>query len=610
MSSVPVHKNNFTRLLSQLIGSLNRQEKMSAAALCAAMGVGAILETIGIAMIMPFIQLINHREYIQTQPRIAKLYELMGSPSELNFIIIMGFALLAMYVLKNLYFVFLYTFQGRFFESKKINLTRDLLSAYMGNPYLFHLQRNTAELIRNISVVTKFIDTVWVPVMLLIVEFFVVTVILAFLFAIQPMATLMAIVAIGLSTAIFYKAVRSKVSIWTRELFSHTHFMIKWLNQSLSGIKEIKVLGKEKFFLNSYMHHYESAAKLNRNTTVLNQMPRLFIETITVAGVVAFVTTILLTKGFAYDLTTMLALFAVAAFRLMPSMNRIVLASITLREGTTLSDLMADCIAELAEQRSATTSAKALAKRSAPAVVFQKTIELRNLSFKYPSAKDASINAVNLTIERGQSVAFVGHSGAGKTTVVNLILGLLNPNSGELLIDGFDISKNIEGWQRKIGYIPQNIFLSDDSILKNVAFGLEDKDISEERVRNVLQIAQLDEFVDTLPDGIHTITGERGARLSAGQQQRIGIARALYHNPEVLVLDEATSALDNETERALSRAIERLSGEKTLIIIAHRLPTVARCDRLFFMRAGKVIDSGTFTELIQKNQDFTRLANG
>jgi len=362
--------------------------------------------------------------------------------------------------------------------------------------------------------------------------------------------------------------------------------MIKWVNQGLGASKEVKVSGKEDFFINAYTKQSQLSANNSRYMNVLDLVPRLFIETLLVSIVLITMLIIVFQDTDTTYLVSTMALFAMAAFRLMPSINRIVSLITTIRYSQpALKVVYRDLFEEKEEVSIIKKDLYAIYKGKK---TFNDSIELQNLTFKYPNQNELSVKDISLTIPIGKSVAFIGESGAGKTTLIDIMLGLFRPEKGRILVDGKNLEEQKEVWQKKIGYIPQSIYLSDDTIRRNVAFGIDDAHIDDQEVWRALQQAQLKEFVEALPGQLDAAVGERGVRLSGGQRQRIGIARALYHNPEILFMDEATSALDNETEKGIMRAIDGLKGEKTLIIIAHRLTTIENCDLVFKINKGRL----------------------
>ncbi len=614
MESTFDHKSSQVRdpqrrsMALRIYALLTPRERLRLAGFFVMMLLGAVLELLGVSLILPFMKLVAEPSIATEHERLRQAYQWLGFSSHRHFLGAVSVVLLVVYLAKNAYFWLFYHLQFHFFSQKKIAGSRALMSFYMQAPYSFHLQKNPAEVIRNLQSAARLVDAVLGPFMIIGTEAVVLAVILCYLFVVQPLVTATAIVVIGGTALALYLVIRTKLSHYSKEAFICSAEQLKTLYNAFLGLKETKVLGREKYFIDAYIKYFERDAIAAARVGILNQLPRLFMESILVTVVMAFVLSVLVTGQDPQTLIPVLALFAVAAFRLMPSMNRIISAAISMRQGTNFVSYADDGHHDLRGSASASMATLDAASRQ-KSLAFVEKIDLQNITYSYADSKQASVRGVSLSIKRGQAIAFVGHSGAGKTTLADIILGLLSPTGGKILVDGVDVTRDIAAWQEKIGYIPQQIYLSDDSIRRNVAFGVADEEIDEQQVWAALRAAYLEDFVRSLEHGLDTTVGDRGVRLSGGQRQRIGIARCLYHNREVLVLDEATSALDNETEQAIVQSIARLSGERTIIIIAHRLTTVARCDRLFFMSAGAIVASGTYDELCKDNQDFARFAN-
>jgi ATP-binding cassette, subfamily B, bacterial PglK len=421
---------------------------------------------------------------------------------------------------------------------------------------------------------------------------------------VEPLSSAIAAVFLGISIFWLNRTIRKLMSGQGLIRQDQSGQMIQWVNQSLGGIKETKVLGREPFFLNAFTKSAQAYGKANLLVGLATQLPNQFIDTVLIAAVLLIVIFSLIQGRAIQSILPMLSLFAIAALRLMPSAKRIVSTITTIRYFKHAVDLIyQDLLVLETSSRSPTT-----ADRSESTSPLKQLIELQNIHYLYPKATKPSLSGISLTIMKGESIAFIGSSGAGKTTMVDVILGLIQPTEGEILVDGKNIFTDLASWQRQIGYIPQSIYLSDDTIRSNIAFGLASEQINEEQVWSAVKAAQLEELVYSLPDRLNTLVGERGIRLSGGQRQRIGIARALYHNPEVIVMDEATAALDNTTEREFMQALESMSGHKTTIMIAHRLSTVKNCDRLYLMKNGTVVDTGTYKELLSRNREFQAMA--
>lgn len=576
--------------IHKILKLFNKKERKKLFFLFAMMIIAAIFETIGIGLIVPLVGVVTNPEIIQEQAILLSLYELLNFQSVSAFIIFSVIVMLFIFVIKNLYLLFFFYAQNKVIFNQQVKLSRKLFQEYLQKPYSFHLQRNTSELLRNVNLeVSRVFQGIIMSGFQLVTELLVVVCILLLLLYSAPIATLTATVLLGSSVAIFFKFFRKKINDLGDEQQKVSSLMIKWVNQGLGASKEVKVSGKESFFVDSYAKYSQIGANNNRYLKMLEQSPRLFIETLLVAIVLITMLIIIFQGTDSSHLVATMALFAMAAFRLMPSITRVVGLITNIRYSRPALTVVYEDLFENRDEEKYEKQRPTITSRNEKK--FSDTIDVRNVSFKYYGQKEYSIKDVSLSIPIGASVAFIGESGAGKTTLVDIILGLFKPEKGEVLVDNKSVHEQKHLWQQRIGYIPQSIFLSDDTIRANIAFGMEDKQIDDESIWRALEQANLKEYVENLPDQLETMVGERGVRLSGGQRQRIGIARALYHNPEILFMDEATSALDNETEMEIMKAIDDLKGEKTLIIIAHRLTTIENCDIVFKMSNGKLIST-------------------
>jgi ATP-binding cassette subfamily C protein len=373
------------------------------------------------------------------------------------------------------------------------------------------------------------------------------------------------------------------------------------VNQGLGSVKEIKVLGREFYFVERFRQASLDTAVFRIREGTVSQVPQLFLEAIVVAGLVLVVVVLLQRSTSLDQLAPVLSVFALAAFRLIPSINKIVGCAAQIKASAVAVDDVADELGRSAVSQP-TAPPQALS-----AFAFRDCLTIDQLSYRYPGGRSAVLSGVELVIRRGESIALVGPSGAGKTTLADVILGVLQPMAGRILVDGRDVTSDLRGWQTKIGYVPQSIYLTDDTLRRNIALGLPDELIDATQLADAIKLAHLDAVIEQLPEGLDSLVGEHGVRLSGGQRQRVGIARALYHRPEMLVLDEATSALDNVLEREVSQAIATLGGQITMIIVAHRLSTARQCDRVVLMKAGRVEASGRFHDLVERNADMRRL---
>ena len=551
--------------------------------LVALMLIGMVLETLGVGLVIPALALMTQSDVASRYPGLAPFISALGNPSHERMVVAGMLTLVGVYAVKGLFLAFLSWQQARFVFGLQSILSQRLFSGYLQQPYTFHLQRNSAQLIRNTIGQVADVTNVIQQGLILLTEVFVLLGILALLLAVEPLGALLVMSTLALAGWGFNRITRGYILRWGEARQYHEGLRIQYLQEGLGGAKDVKLLGREGDFLSQYRRHNFGSAKVGKRQTALQALPRLWLELLAVVGLAALVM-IMIGQGKPIEaLLPTLGLFAAAAFRLMPSTNR-VLGSVqnirfTLPAINTLHG----------EFHLLETSAKPLRGTALP---FRTALTLDGVSFQYPGTESKALRDVVLTIPRGSSVGLIGGSGAGKSTLVDVILGLLTPSGGAVRVDGEDIQSCIRQWQDQLGYVPQSIFLTDDSLRRNVAFGLSAESIDEAAVWRAIRAAQLDQFVNELPQGLDTVVGERGIRLSGGQRQRIGIARALYHNPQVLVLDEATSSLDVATERGVMEAIRALHGDKTIIIVAHRLSTVEHCDRLFRLQNGTVVEEG------------------
>lgn len=571
---------------------LEPDQRHSAIVMVALMLIGMVLETLGVGLVIPALALMTQADVASKYPGLAPFISALGNPSHERLVVAGMLTLVGVYAVKGLFLGFLAWQQARFVFGLQSNLSQRLFSGYLLQPYTFHLQRNSAQLIRNTIGQVADVTNVIQQGLILLTELFVLLGILALLLAVEPLGALLVMTTLALAGWGFNRITRGYILRWGEARQYHEGLRIQYLQEGLGGAKDVKLLGREGDFLSQYRRHNFGSAKVGKRQTALQALPRLWLELLAVAGLAALVM-IMIGQGKPIEaLLPTLGLFAAAAFRLMPSTNR-VLGSVqnirfTLPAINTLHG----------EFHLLEASAKPLHGTALP---FRTALTLDGVSFQYPGTEARALQDVALAIPRGSSVGFIGGSGAGKSTLVDVILGLLTPSGGAVRVDGADIQGCIRQWQDQLGYVPQSIFLTDDSLRRNVAFGLPAELIDEAAVWRAIRAAQLEQFVNELPQGLDTVVGERGIRLSGGQRQRIGIARALYHNPQVLVLDEATSSLDVATERGVMEAIRALHGDKTIIIVAHRLSTVEHCDRLFRLENGTVVEEGEASVVLRTN---------
>ena len=563
---------------------LTTSQRRSAVIMLGLMLIGMVLETLGIGLVIPAMAVMTQADLAVKYPAAAPILHLLGNPSHSQLLVGGMLILVAVYVVKTLFLAYLAWRQSCFSYELQADLSYRLFAGYLRQPYSFHLQRNSAQLIRNTVNSVNGVTNVIQQGLILVSEAFVLIGFSALLLWVEPIGALVVVSTLGVAAWIFHRVTRRRISQWGKASQHHEGLRIQHLQQGLGGAKEVKLLGREADFLAQYRINNNSSATVNEHRSTLQALPRLWLELLAVSGLAALVL-IMVEQGKPMDtLLPTLGVFTAAAFRLMPSMNRVMAAVQSMRFSVPVVDTVNAEIL-LVDKPGVIASGTVLPLTTA--------IVLDDVVFKYPTAQDPSLRGVSLSIPKGSSAGFIGGSGAGKSTLIDIILGLLTPDSGTIMVDGVDIQSNLRGWQDQIGYVPQSIFLTDDTLRRNIAFGLSNDVIDEAAVMRAIQSAQLEQFVGELAQGLDTIVGERGIRLSGGQRQRIGIARALYHDPAVLVLDEATSSLDVATESGVMDAVRALRGEKTLLIVAHRLSTVEHCDRLYRLERGRMLQEGS-----------------
>ena len=547
--------------------------------------IGSFLELLGVAIFTPFINVIMDPEIIQESKMLHTVYVLFGFTSSKNFLAAIAWGIIAIYIFKNIFIALEKNWIYKFSYSIQKKISVRLLTAYIKEPYTFHLNKNIAVLQRSLQEDTDLFTKGIIHAMELVAEIAVCGVMGLYLFnesqSITIIVLVMLVVCVGIFTTIsnhYSKNLGAQSQMYKGKIY-------QWVNQSLGGIKELKILNREDYFINSYDDYfgkYVHGLRINRLIAVL---PRYFVEAVSMSSLLLAIL-VKMFWGQGDDITKyipQLAVFAVAAFRLMPAVGKINEHVANILYTAPSVDLIYHDLKQIEEEP--------LVKiKEEMEWQFKSEISVNNVSYHYPDSEEFVLEHVSFRIPRGKTAAFIGPSGAGKTTMVDLILGLLSPQFGKIYADDLNVHKHQYVWQKQIGYIPQVIYLSDDTIRNNIAFGIDSDKIDDDAVIAAVKKAQHFEFVESLPEGLDTVVGDRGIRLSGGQRQRIGIARALYHNPEVLVLDEATSALDNDTEAAVMGAIDNLQGQKTILIIAHRLTTIRNVDIIYEVAGGNVTE--------------------
>ena len=571
----------------------------------------SILDALGIGLVGPFIGLATNPALINQNPWLSNFYNSLALKSTNQFIGLLGLAIVAIFYFKSFLYYRIQQYVYRFCFTQQVKLRVRLLHTYLFLPYTFHLKTNSANLIQNIiNESQNFSYSVAIPLLNSISNAFVL-VVLVLLLAKTDLVATVSVIGILLITYLPFHFFRHKIVQWGKEGVDANTEMLRIVNHAVGGLKETRVIGCEEFFENQLGTQVNRFARVATLFHVFQMLPRLVIESLLITFVVGLVSVSLLFEQRSQNLVSVLGIFAIASIRLLPSASQLMSSMGVLRNFKPTLDRLYIDLKELETPESIhylkisqgvlpTSSLKQnhLGCSTAAAMPFTEKIVLNQINYHYPEAAINSLTNISLEIKKGESIALIGKSGAGKTTLVDVFLGLLVPQSGDIQVDDLSVYGSLRSWQNLIGYIPQSIFLTDDTIERNIAFGVADAQIDSQRLERAIRSAQLSELVEQLPEGTQTMVGEHGVRLSGGQRQRIGIARALYHEREILVLDEATSALDNDTERLISESIRALSGTKTLIIIAHRLTTIEYCDRVYAMDGGQIIRCGSYQEVV------------
>jgi ATP-binding cassette, subfamily B, bacterial PglK len=568
--------------------------------------VSSLFETIGIGLISPFLSIASNPDNIDRIFGLGWLRNQFIWASAQQFILILGILLISIFLLKSIFYFFSKVFILRFSFMQRQMLQVRLLKSYINAPYEFYLNYNSSDLINKISVETaQFTNICVIPLLETISSTIITLSLLGLLANTNPVLLLMIACTIGAIVLLFIK-LGGKIKKWGENATISRKEQIKILNHSIGGLKELKIIGCEHYF----EQQMDEASQRVTNSEILFQSsqfaPRILIENSLMMFFIGFfsISQLFSTQEFD-DVVSIMGVFAIAGIRLIPASSTLIQSIGKLKNSSYILDTIYLGLTEIENKYCDDIIENIRIKNGVnerfSEIAFKNKLEVKNICYQYPVAKENAVTDISFTIEKGQSIAFIGKSGSGKTTLVDIFLTLLRPQKGDIQVDGTSIYTALPEWRKLIGYIPQSIFLMDDTIERNIAFGVPDHEISVSRLAQAIRSAQLEELILQLPEGMQTNVGERGVRLSGGQRQRIGIARALYHEREILVLDEATSALDQETEQLVSEAISALSGNKTLIIIAHRLSTIEKCDRIFQLEHGEIIKSGIYHDVVMSH---------
>ncbi len=585
---------------------LERKEKIQAVFLFAGIVLRGLIEVAGVVSIMPFIAVAANPEIINTNNYLFSFYTYFNFQSPKTFLVVLGLLVFSIIILNNTLSALTEWFLVRFTWLRGHEIARRLLGKYLSQPYSFFIKENSASLGANIlNEVSFFLKGVLRPFMDMVAKIIVSLFLFILLTAVDPLLALIMGLVLGSSYTAIFLTVRKKLAAVGIERASANQKQFLYISEAFNGIKDIKVRNCEQFFLESFSR-YSYRVNLNQAINqIVSQIPRYALEVIAFGGILLITLYFVITEKTQSTVIPLMALYAFAGYRLMPALQGVFAGLTTIRFNLSVLDKL---VTDLALDKYPHQEIADWRRKVLPMGLHQ-AIELREVEFTYPGAETATLNRLNLTIKARTTVGFAGSTGAGKTTLIDIILGLFSPDKGELLVDGNRIDRtNIREWLGSVGYVPQQIFLSDQSVRCNIAFGLPADEIDTAAVERAARIAQLHQFiVSELPEGYDTPIGERGVRLSGGQRQRLGIARALYRDPDVLILDEATSSLDSTTEAEVMESIRGLARRKTIVMIAHRLSTLVDCDVIHFMDRGRVSHSGNYRQLLRECPEFLEM---
>ena len=577
--------------LRKIFSLLSPPRRKQALILMLYLFIGLVLEMCGLGLLIPGLTLLLKSNIGQEYPSLVPFLNFIGNPSQKELVIWSMVFLVVFYFMKEAFLAMVAWKQAQFSMKFSAELGEKLFRGYLHQPFIFHIQKNTAELLRNIQVEVHQFTAIIQAIISLLMESSIIIGVIAILIVFEPFGSLTVIVFLTISSLIFNRLTKKRLIYWGQQRKDNAHLLNKHILQGLGGIKDIKLAGKEQFFFGKYSKQNQVFTNINIRVNTVSQIPRLYLEFLAVFGLATLVMVMTMQSRSHDTMLPILGVFLAAAFKMIPSVNKILASGQVIRMGVPVVEGLH-------------TEFKLIdvAVRLEDGVLdFSELIELKEIVYKYPEMNYNALDNITMKIPKGSTVGLIGPSGSGKSTLVDVLLGLFDPLSGNVCSDGVPIKTNVRAWQDKIGYVPQTIYLTDDTIRSNIAFGLSEKNIDVNEINRVIKAAHLEDFIESLPMGLETSVGERGVKLSGGQRQRVGIARALYNDPPILVLDEATSALDDETENVVMEAIKSLHGIKTIIIVAHRLSTIEHCDWLYRLEKGQIIEEGLPEKILTNN---------
>jgi ABC-type multidrug transport system fused ATPase/permease subunit len=579
----------------KIVFLLSKKQKKQIISLFFLLVVGIFFEMLGLGVLVPvFSGMLNPQKLLEYSFLNNNATKALLLLPKTKVVLVFMIILILVYIIKSIFLFFLTWKQNKFSSDLSADLSKRMFEGYLRQPYSFHLLNNSAFLLRNIQTEVNQFLSVSQNVVAISIEISAAVGISFMLFLLEPFGAFLVMAFLIFSVFIFYRLTRNKLQSWGENRQVYDGKTNQHIIQGLNGIKDVIILGRQKKFLENFNKYNLAKAAISTKQYTLQMIPRFYLELLAVIGL-SFLILVMTIQGKSNDIIIpIIGVFVAAAFRIIPSFNRIMSSIQTIKYNMVAIDLL---YIEFSKFEDLNLNIEN------HVVDFNNEISINDVVFTYPNNVIPSLLNISIKIKKGSSIGLMGKSGSGKSTIADVLIGLLTPDKGEILIDNnVNIEKALESWRSKIGYVSQNIYLTDNSILENVAFGIPSQEIDVDQVINVLKLAQIFDFISSLPDGLNTIVGERGVRLSGGQKQRIGIARALYNNPELLILDEATSALDNETENDIMNSVYDMKGLVTMVIIAHRLSTIENCDYIYELSNGSVVSSGTPSEILYKNK--------
>ena len=593
----------------QMLDILTPRERRQFYLLVVVLFVVGLFETAGVASVLPFMAVLSEPENIHKSGKLAWAYETLGFTSTQSFLIFLGFATFLVVMVGIVAQIFSLYAILRFSNARAATLSSRLLRGYLHQPYTWFLNRHSADLGKSVlTEVDSLVGQTFIPAMRLISNLFITAFIAALLIALQPWVAIGSALLLTSCYLVIYATARKWLAYFGDERFASNRERFRIAQEATGGIKDIKLMGLEDGYIRRFRSPSQRMARANTFKGVIGDAPRLLLQGIAFGGMLLVILAMLITgSGGLGGILPILAVYAFAGLKLLPAMQQVYSQITMIRFNQPVLEGLHQDMQEIRASEGEPADPVPV-----PPIHLRERLELADIHYNYPNTERSALRGLDLTIRAHSTVGIVGGTGAGKTTAVDLILGLLQVQSGAIRVDGVPVTRaNLRSWQNAIGYVPQQIYLTDDTVAANIAFGLAPDQIDQAAIERAARIAELHDFVtEELPEGYDTLVGERGVRLSGGQRQRIGIARALYHDPDVLIMDEATSALDNLTERAVMDAVHNLGRAKTIILIAHRLSTVQACDTIFMLEQGRLVAEGSYDALIDSNRKFRAMAVG